>query len=188
MFNRLFFILFLVSDISTTRKKKGKIDTCIEYNCRISAQEEENEFLCTRFFFNRCLFIQLLILHSLSYIHLLSLYTYNDCYDAYFLLTKDDYIRSFTLSHTFTFARRESLSPTHDVVVNVYIFFLTHCCCSVQPILTCSFRTREREVQRVDKLLTLRMHLCMFFVFFCDYALWVFFYILSIFLFFWFVL
>ena len=115
-----------------------------------------------RFF--SCLFIQLLMLHTLSstffllYTHMLLLLSSYE---------KDDYVLSLSLTHTSTFARRESLSTLHDVVVNVF-FLSLHCCCSVyvDSYLFLSYkRGRERyaynkAAHAVDKLLTARMHLC----------------------------
>lgn len=93
----------------------------------------------------------------------------------YFLLTKDDYVASLPLSlshtHTYIYFRTTRIFIFNTRRCRQCIFFiLAHCCCcSVQTssarFLPVPF-VQEKEVQRVDKLLTRRMHLCMFFFFF----------------------
>ena len=126
----------------------------------------------------RCLFIQLLILHTLSFTFFLCILT---CCYTFLLRKMTRFSLSYTHTHTLTFARRESLSTSHDVVVNV--FFL-HCCCSVSLSLYADsylFLSYKRE-KYVDKVFTSSMHVCM-----CVLPLantHFSFYILSIFLFF----
>ena len=166
---------------SQKKLSKKKISTCI--------LRQGDERLCTIkicFFFVVYLFS--FILHTLSYPPF-SVYSHA----AITFLLRKMTVLSLSLcytTHTLTFARRESLSTTHDVVVNV--FFL-HCCCSVcvclSLSLSCSMldsylfpfvQEREtREVQRVDKLFTPSM-----FFFLRLRTFFVFFFILSIFLFF----
>jgi hypothetical protein len=93
----------------------------------------------------RCLFIQLLILHTLSSTFFLCILTC--CYT--FLLRK---MTRFSLSHTHTY--------TYFRTPRIFIYITRRCrqciffCIVVvlslslsMPILTCSFRTRERGVR-----------------------------------------
>jgi hypothetical protein len=104
----------------------------------------------------RCLFIQLLILHTLSSTFFLCILTC--CY--YFLVTKmTRFSLSHTHTHTLTFARRESLSTSHRRCRQCIFFCIVVVLSLSLPmsILTCSFRTREKCV---DKLFTPSMHVC----------------------------
>ena len=67
------------------------------------------------------------------------------CY-YYSLLTKKMTMFCLSLTHTSTFARRESLSALHDVVVNVF-FLSLHCCCSayVDSYLFLSYKRRRER-------------------------------------------
>jgi len=111
------------------------------------------------------------MLHTLSSTFFLCILTC--CY--YFLVTKDDYVLSLshTHTHTSTFAQRESLSTLHDVVVNVFFFLCIvvvlslSLCVYVDSYLFLSYKREKynKPAQRVDKLFTPSMHLCMFFLF-----------------------
>jgi hypothetical protein len=122
---------------------------------KVTRKTMHNKTLCCFFFFFLCLFIQLLILHTLSST---SMYTHMPL----LLSSYERWLDSVLISPTFTHSKRIFIYIAHitnDVVVNVFFF---HCCCSLSlSLFLCRFlpapiRTREKKynkpAQRVDKL------------------------------------
>jgi len=91
---------------------------------------------------------------------------------------------SLTHTHIHLLSHDENLYLQHTTLSSMYFFFALLLFClslSLCRFLPVPF-VQEKEVQRVDKLFTPSMHLCMFF--FLRLRALFFFYILSIFLFF----
>lgn len=133
-----------------------KMSNCIYILIQLFYQGDES--LCTTKNFMlllllRCLFIQLFSFCTPYHIPSFSVYSHAA---TTFLLRK---MTRFSLSpsNTLTFARRESLSTSHDAVVNVRFL---HCYYSLSPsfpvdsylFLTYKRKTYNKSAQRVDKL------------------------------------
>jgi hypothetical protein len=120
-----------------------------------------NNILCCFFFFFVYLFSYSFCIHY----HLLSFSVYSHAAITFLLRKMTSF--SLSLTHTFTFARRESLSTTYDVVVNVFFFCIVVVLSLPHSLSLCRFLpvpfVQEKEVQRVDKLFV-TTHFFLFFL------------------------